>query len=158
MSFTQDYNKELYHFGIKGQKWGVRRYQNKDGTLTPAGKKRVNKDYTAKQRKQDRAFYGNRGEKRINKKLNEGYGLRGARHHEVERKEKKEKAAKIAKKGAKKTAGILGKIGVAYITDQVFSGGVGTAAAKAVIKDIGRATVTAYTMARGGYDIKWYDK
>ena len=31
---------ELYHWGIKGMKWGVRRYQNKDGTLTPAGKKR----------------------------------------------------------------------------------------------------------------------
>lgn len=31
---------ELYHHGVKGQKWGVRRYQNADGTLTAAGKKR----------------------------------------------------------------------------------------------------------------------
>lgn len=31
---------ELSHHGIKGMKWGVRRYQNEDGSLTPAGKKR----------------------------------------------------------------------------------------------------------------------
>lgn len=31
---------ELYHHGIKGQKWGVRRFQKKNGSLTPAGKKR----------------------------------------------------------------------------------------------------------------------
>lgn len=37
---SQYYNDELAHFGIKGQKWGVRRYQKSDGTLTDAGKKR----------------------------------------------------------------------------------------------------------------------
>ena len=35
---------ELMHWGMKGMKWGVRRYQNKDGSLTPAGKKRYDKE------------------------------------------------------------------------------------------------------------------
>ena len=32
----------IYHHGIKGQRWGVRRYQNADGTLTAAGRRRLN--------------------------------------------------------------------------------------------------------------------
>lgn len=35
---------ELKHHGVKGMKWGVRRYQNKDGSLTNAGKKRYDRD------------------------------------------------------------------------------------------------------------------
>ena len=35
---------ELYHHGILGMKWGIRRYQNKDGSLTPEGRKRLGLD------------------------------------------------------------------------------------------------------------------
>lgn len=56
--YTWTNGTELYHFGIKGQKWGVRRYQNEDGTLTAAGKARyMNSD----------GSYNKRGQKRMDK-------------------------------------------------------------------------------------------
>lgn len=38
------HDDELMHYGVLGMRWGVRRYQNKDGTLTEAGKKRLYED------------------------------------------------------------------------------------------------------------------
>ena len=49
------YSTELYHHGVKGQRWGIRRYQNPDGSLTPAGKQRyLNSDgsYNSKYKKE----------------------------------------------------------------------------------------------------------
>ena len=38
-------NNELFHYGVKGMKWGIRRYQNSDGTLTPEGRRKAKYEY-----------------------------------------------------------------------------------------------------------------
>ena len=47
---------ELYHHGIKGQKWGVRRFQNKDGSLTPAGKRRYDEPNVGRKTKEAKTY------------------------------------------------------------------------------------------------------
>ena len=46
-------NKILIHHGIKGQRWGIRRFQNEDGSLTSVGKKRYNVDVETAKNKYD---------------------------------------------------------------------------------------------------------
>ena len=66
---------ELTHWGIKGQKWGERRYQNEDGTLTPAGEKRYAKNLRKAERKYKgagdaagrAAFYKSKGDEASSK-------------------------------------------------------------------------------------------
>ena len=46
-------NDQIWHWGIKGMKWGIRRYQNADGSLTDAGKKRYDRDVANNKKKKD---------------------------------------------------------------------------------------------------------
>lgn len=88
---------EIKHHGIKGQKWGVRRYQNADGSLTAAGKKRYGtsenfeRQYPADKKKSDIALIGAsrnaaRGAREVNKNL-----------REVEREKSSKKQKKVNK-------------------------------------------------------------
>lgn len=62
---------ELYHYGILGMKWGVRRYQNEDGTWTNRGKSRRRSEPRAKKKLTDK-------QKKVIKNLAIGAGITGA--------------------------------------------------------------------------------
>lgn len=76
---------ELYHFGVKGMKWGVRRKR----------KEPMNKDYTDHNRVKDTLLYGHRATKRINRSMNKGMTYKKALGRE-----KKRVVAKAAAYGA----------------------------------------------------------
>jgi len=82
---------ELVHHGVKGQKWGRRRYQNKDGSLTPEGAKRYgSKENFEKQYDSNTKAALNATKKAVDggKELN-----RAGRELEAERSRKKQKKA-----------------------------------------------------------------
>lgn len=82
MNYKILYNEELYHHGVKGMKWGVR--------------KEWNANYSDSQRIRDKAVYGRGGVKRINKSLNKGQTISGARSIEAARINTARRKARIA--------------------------------------------------------------
>lgn len=109
------YPAELYHHGIKGMKWGVRRFQNKDGSLTGAGRKRYKTDVSEKRaeyKKANRAYRNAMGESErysnrhfIGKKLNKKVRAEDERlRNEAEKKRIANDAAKKAYENSKANA------------------------------------------------------
>lgn len=62
----------LIHFGIQGQKWGVRRFQNEDGTLTEEGKLRYYDNFTDRQKKIFDQKMTDNQRRQVIKKLSQG--------------------------------------------------------------------------------------
>lgn len=89
------YRDELYHWGIKGMKWGVRRYQNKDGTLTSEGKKHYSQDHEDYTRVHTKKSVREMSDSELNARIN-----RLQKEHQYERltasPSKLQKAIKIA--------------------------------------------------------------
>ena len=117
------YESELYHYGIKGMKWGVRRYQNPDGSLTSAGKKRYAENYSEQQRTRDRKLYGSRAVNRINKRMLKGESIQSARHDEVVRRDRLNGGKAIARTVAKGALTVAGTAAVYKVfTSKGFDG------------------------------------
>lgn len=76
--YTDDY---LVHHGIKGQRWGIRRYQNKDGSLTPEGYKHWGFGMSRKERRKAKKDFKKEYEKegaRAGRKVGTAVGVLGS--------------------------------------------------------------------------------
>lgn len=133
---------ELYHHGVKGMKWGARKEPHNSG-------------YSDTQRKRDLAMYGRGGVKRINRSMNEGISISGARSKEADRINEARKKARVAgqvgnvagKAGGAAAGVILSKYAKTKIGDEAVQ------AAVAPIISFGASTVGAQLGRYGGQSI-----
>jgi len=95
----QDY---LMHYGIKGQKWGERRFQNPDGSLTPEGIRRYN---------QYKEKYGEKTATRLMRSMNKGDSEKRAMRREYNRRAYGNAGARMAQAGTTVVGANIGRIG-----------------------------------------------
>lgn len=99
--YTIGPNGELYHWGTKGMKWGIRRYQNKDGSLTPAGRKRYAEE-EAKLKAREKTIKNRENIKAKNAKLAAKKAELDAREEALKGGKKKDKKARQEEKAVNK--------------------------------------------------------
>lgn len=96
------YSNELQHHGTRGMKWGIRRYQNKDGSLTPAGQKRYNKE-AAELKKEEAKYKAEKKEFDNKQKTQAKFDKLDARRQKLEANKKALEEAKNANKKKNKS-------------------------------------------------------
>lgn len=132
-------NNSLAHYGVRGMKWGVRRFQNSDGSYTSAGKKR-------KQKESVHEDYANAHSKKSVKSMSNAE-LK-ARNNRLQMEQQYANLTRTTSKGKKavqtfiKTAGLVGGVAGAYATykrvgTQVLQTETGKKVADAAIDAIG---------------------
>lgn len=113
---SNNYNyDELTHWGVRGMKWGVRRYQNKDGSLTDAGKKKLRAEQ-AKVREEERVV---KNRKAVQNRIDRLEARKKAVAEEKKELDARNpKAQRKAEKEAKKQAAENGKKSIKDMTDE----------------------------------------
>lgn len=163
-------NGELYHHGVKGMKWGVRRYEKKASKARAKAKEYKMysddydpKNYTVKLKDKERTKLqanSDKYRKMANAENRKARSLEAKAKAAAEKASQpmtKERAKKAAAKGAKTAAATLRTIGMLAVADQLATGGLGRKVVGATVKHTGRAVVSAWVYANGGRDIRWYD-
>lgn len=155
-------NGELYHHGVKGMKWGVRKkYRNTDGSLNSNGiEKYAKKGHAKDALNSNKSIVGKtydrysgahkiRGEIEYNKSSKAQNKVKAEQYLKERKQSRKETTVKVVAKGAS----AVSKMALMSATDDIFYGGAG----KKALKAAGRKTVEAYMKARGRTVLGWVD-
>ena len=150
------YIDELQHYGVKGMKWGVRHDTQ-------------NSNYSSEQRARDKAVYGRGGVKRINRSMNKGLGISGARSKEASRINRHRAISRSARQVGSIIGGVGGALGGLAVsnailkkyggrdpmTDMAIKGVVATGS-YTLGKQLGRYGGQSIGMLSGGYSPNKY--